>query len=125
MEIDKINILNASFEAMHRAVSQLKVVPELLLIDGNRFNPYPNISHVCIVKGDAKFRSIAAASVLAKVARDHLMIEAADQYPHYDWKNNKGYPTSKHRTAIKEYGPSPIHRMSFKLLADEQLKLDL
>ncbi|MEZ4921780.1 MAG: ribonuclease HII [Crocinitomicaceae bacterium] len=124
LEIDKINILNASFEAMHRAIAQLQVLPEFLLIDGNRFNPYPGIEHACIIKGDGKFRSIAAASVLAKVTRDHLMKEAAENFPHYDWKNNKGYPTVKHRAAIEEFGPSPIHRMSFKLLADEQLKLD-
>jgi ribonuclease HII len=124
-EIDEMNILNASFEAMHRAIKQLSITPELLLIDGNRFTPYGSIQHECIIKGDGKFKSIAAASVLAKVARDHIMIEAANDYPVYDWAKNKGYPTVKHRKAIEEHGPCPLHRMSFKLLSDEQLKLDL
>ncbi|UKN01226.1 ribonuclease HII [Paracrocinitomix mangrovi] len=124
-EIDQINILNASFLAMHRAIDQLSTIPELLLIDGNRFNPYKNIAHECIIKGDGKFRSIAAASVLAKVTRDRLMEEAAEKYPQYDWKNNKGYPTTKHRQAIFKHGATDLHRMSFKLLPDEQLKLPL
>ena len=123
LEIDKINILNASFEAMHRAVKQLQQRPELLLIDGNRFNPFKGIPHSCIIKGDSKFLSIAAASVLAKTHRDHLMIRYHEEYPYYDWNSNKGYPTKKHRQAILEKGPSPIHRKSFKLLADEQLSM--
>lgn len=123
VEIDEINILRASFEAMHRAIGQLSSKPDFLLIDGNRFVPYKDTEHVCIVKGDGKYRSIAAASVLAKFKRDEIMIEAAEKYPHYDWKNNKGYPTRKHRRAIEKYGATPLHRMSFKLLADEQLEI--
>lgn len=123
LEIDKINILNASFEAMHRAVKALKVTPESLLIDGNRFNPYPTISHHCIIKGDGKYLAIAAASVLAKTYRDQLMEELHAEYPTYDWNKNKGYPTKKHRQAILDFGASPFHRKSFKLLSDEQLKL--
>lgn len=123
LEIDKMNILNASFEAMHRAVRELKSKPELLLIDGNRFNPYDGIEHVCIVKGDSKFLSIAAASVLAKTHRDALMDSYHEQYPMYDWNRNKGYPTKKHRAAIFENGPTSIHRKSFKLLSDDQLRL--
>ena len=124
-EIDKINILNASFEAMHRAVRYLSQKPELLLIDGNRFNPFPGIDHECIVKGDGKYLSIAAASVLAKHARDVIMEKYDEEFPGYGWKKNKGYPTKEHRQAILEIGESPIHRLSFKLLADEQLKLNL
>lgn len=124
-EIDKINILNASFLAMHRAVDQLSLRPELLLIDGNRFNPYKGIGHVCIVKGDAKFLTIAAASVLAKVTRDLIMENFAQEYPFYDWEKNKGYPTKKHRLGIKEFGTTHLHRMSFNLLGEDQLKLDL
>ena len=123
LEIDKINILNASFEAMHRAVRALKLVPESLLIDGNRFNPYAGISHHCIIKGDAKYLSIAAASVLAKTYRDHLMEDFDEIYPEYAWSQNKGYPTKKHRQAIFDHGTTPLHRKSFKLLSDEQLKL--
>lgn len=122
-EIDEINILNASFEAMHRAIKTLSKIPEFLLIDGNRFNPYKGIKHTCIIKGDGKYMSIAAASVLAKVTRDHIMIEAAKKHPEYDWNNNKGYPTIKHRQAIEKYGTTDLHRMSFKLLPDEQLEL--
>ncbi len=118
LEIDKINILNASFEAMHRAVRQLKQVPDFLLIDGNRFNPYPAIDHACIVKGDSKYLAIAAASILAKTHRDALMDELHQQFPHYGWNQNKGYPTKSHRAMILEHGPSPFHRMTFKLLAD-------
>jgi ribonuclease HII len=125
VEIDEINILNASFEAMHRAVAKLTQTPELLLIDGNRFNPYKNIPHHCIIKGDGKYQSIAAASVLAKVYRDHFMLDVAKKYASYDWENNKGYPTKKHRKGIETYGATPLHRMTFKLLADEQLKLPL
>ena len=122
-EIDQINILNASFEAMHRAIKKLEQTPQLLLIDGNRFKPFHGIEHHCIVKGDGKYMSIAAASVLAKVYRDQLMKEAHHQHPEYDWENNKGYPTSKHRQAIEKWGTTELHRLSFKLLADEQLEL--
>lgn len=122
-EIDRINILNASFLAMHRAVAQLKQKPEFLLIDGNRFKSYPNIPHECIVKGDGKFLSIAAASILAKTYRDDKMESLHAQYPCYDWQSNKGYPTEKHREAIKENGITAFHRKSFRLLP-EQLKLN-
>lgn len=115
-EIDEINILNASFLAMHRAIEQLQHVPELLLIDGNRFNQYKSIEHQCIVKGDSKYLSIAAASVLAKTYRDELMQNLAEEYPVYGWERNKGYPTIEHRNNIKLHGPSPYHRMSFQLL---------
>ncbi len=125
LEIDKINILNASFLAMHRAVDVLKSKPELLLIDGNRFNPYEGIPHECIIKGDAKFLSIAAASVLAKVQRDRMMAEYHKEFPIYDWNKNKGYPTKKHRQAILENGDCYLHRQSFRLLSEEQLKLKL
>jgi ribonuclease HII len=123
-EIDKINILNASFLAMHRAVSKLNSSPELLLIDGNRFKPYPNIPHKCIIKGDAKFLSIAAASILAKTYRDEFMYEAHLKHPEYAWDKNKGYPTKAHREAIKNIGTTNMHRMSFRLLP-EQLALNL
>ncbi len=122
-EIDKINILNASFLAMHRAIEQLGVKPELLLIDGNRFKSYQKIPHECIIKGDGKFLSIAAASILAKTYRDDFMEQAHEKYPHYDWKTNKGYPTKKHRNGIKEYGTTPLHRLSFRLLP-EQLEIN-
>lgn len=122
-EIDKINILNASFLAMHRAIEQLSVKPELLLIDGNRFKSYQKIPHECIIKGDGKFLSIAAASILAKTYRDNFMEQAHEKYPHYDWKTNKGYPTKKHRNGIKEYGTTPLHRLSFRLL-HEQLEIN-
>lgn len=118
-EIDEINILNASFLAMHRAVDQLKTKPELLLIDGNRFNPYPFIPHHCIVKGDSKYFAIAAASVLAKTHRDELMWKLAEQYPQYGWQTNVGYPTKAHRAAIAEHGPTDWHRRSFKLIAGD------
>lgn len=124
VEIDKINILNASFLAMHRAVEQLKQTPELLLIDGNRFKPYPNIPHECIIKGDGKFLSIAAASVLAKTYRDEFMFAAHEKHPEYAWNKNKGYPTKAHREAIAAHGTTDIHRMSFQLLP-KQLELDL
>ncbi len=123
-EIDEINILNASFLAMHRAIDKLKTRPELLLIDGNRFNPYKKIHHQCIIKGDAKFLNIAAASILAKTYRDDFMKEEAKKHINYDWQNNMGYPTKKHRAAIKKYGVTPLHRLSFKLLPS-QLLLDL
>jgi ribonuclease HII len=122
-EIDKINILNASFLAMHRAIEQLIVKPELLIIDGNRFKSYQKIPHECIIKGDGKFLSIAAASILAKTYRDDFMEQAHEKYPHYDWKTNKGYPTKKHRNGIKEYGTTPLHRLSFRLLP-EQLEIN-
>ncbi|WP_321279682.1 ribonuclease HII [Marinifilum fragile] len=118
-EIDKINILNASFLAMHRAVDQLKTKPEHLLIDGNRFNPYKNIKHTCVIKGDGKYASIAAASILAKTYRDDFMMKIHEDFPYYDWNSNKGYPTKKHRIAIREHGISPFHRKSFGLLPDQ------
>ncbi len=117
-EIDKINILQASFKAMHIAIAQLTMVPELLLIDGNRFANYPFVPHQCIIKGDAKFFSIAAASVLAKCFRDDLMSELALQYPEYGWQTNVGYPTIAHRKAIKKHGVTPWHRLSFRLLKE-------
>jgi len=120
-EIDEINILNASFLAMHRAIDQLKIRPELLLIDGNRFNPYKGVKHQCIVGGDAKFQSIAAASILAKTTRDHIMQELDNQYPLYNWKQNKGYPTIEHKNAVAEHGMSPYHRKTFNMSI--QLKL--
>ncbi len=123
-EIDKINILSASILAMHRAVDGLKVRPEHLLIDGNRFKPYPGIRHTTIVKGDATMMSIAAASILAKTYRDDFMNGIAAQFPQYDWLSNKGYPTKKHRAAIRDYGTTPYHRMTFNLLGDGQLSLD-
>lgn len=116
LEIDKINILNASFLAMHRAIKQLSSSPELLLIDGNRFKPYPKIPHECIIKGDAKFLSIAAASILAKTYRDEFVQKMHSEFPNYYWNKNKAYPTKTHRNAIKEFGTTPYHRMSFKLL---------
>lgn len=112
-EIDQINILNASFLAMHRAIEGLSVQPELLLIDGNRFTPFPGIQHICQVSGDAIYRSIAAASILAKTSRDKLMTELDADFPAYDWKQNKGYPTPKHKAAIARSGFSPHHRLSF------------
>ena len=122
-EIDKINILNASFLAMHRALDQLKVRPEAIIVDGNRFKKYGEVPHACIVKGDAKYLSIAAASILAKTYRDDYMNGLAEEYPQYDWKSNKGYPTKKHREAIRQYGVTPYHRMSYNLLGDGQLDI--
>ena len=157
-EIDKINILNASILAMHRALDQLKVRPEAIIVDGNRFKPYTHpqslqggtppqslpkggtstttesnqcslpsggqeVVHTCVVKGDAKYLSIAAASILAKTYRDDYMDQLAEEYPQYDWKSNKGYPTKKHRAAIKQYGVTPYHRMSYNLLGDGQLDI--
>lgn len=116
VEIDKINILNASFLAMHRAVEQLTIIPELLLIDGNRFKPYPKIPHECIIKGDGKFMSIAAASILAKTYRDEFVQKMHNEFPEYNWSQNKAYPTKVHRNAIREFGTTPYHRMSFRLL---------
>ena len=115
-EIDEINILNATFLAMHRAIENLNVKAELLIIDGNRFNPYPNIPHECIIKGDGKFMSIAAASVLAKTYRDNIMKELDLKFPDYHWKNNKGYPTKQHRKAIDKIGANKHHRKTFQLL---------
>jgi ribonuclease HII len=115
-EIDRINILNASFLAMHRAIEQLCVPPESLLIDGNRFKPYGTTPHHCIIKGDAKLMAIAAASILAKTYRDDFMMNLHAEYPHYQWSKNKGYPTLVHREAIRVYGPSIHHRQSFQLL---------
>ncbi len=157
-EIDKINILNASILAMHRALDQLKVRPEAIIVDGNRFKSYTHpqslqggthpqslpkggtstttesnqcslpsggqeVVHTCVVKGDAKYLSIAAASILAKTYRDDYMDQLAEEYPQYDWKSNKGYPTKKHRAAIKQYGVTPYHRMSYNLLGDGQLDI--
>ncbi|MEI6021025.1 MAG: ribonuclease HII [Bacteroidota bacterium] len=123
-EIDDINILNASFLAMHRAIDQLQLEPEHLLIDGNRFKAYTNIPHTCIVKGDAKFMAIAAASILAKTYRDDFMKHMAKQFPVYAWEQNMGYPTKKHREAIRQYGPCDLHRLSYQLLP-AQMRLDL
>lgn len=122
-EIDKINILNASFLAMHRAIDALKIAPQHLLIDGNRFNKYKETPHTCVIKGDGKFLPIAAASVLAKTYRDDYMAKINQEFPQYDWSKNKGYPTKKHRSAIEEYGATKYHRMSFTL-TEKQLKLD-
>lgn len=119
-EIDEINILRASILAMKRAVEQLKITPEHLLIDGNRFTPYKNIPYTTVVKGDATYMSIAAASILAKTYRDDYMQKIAEEYPAYDWKNNKGYPTAKHRAAIKAHGATPHHRMTFNLTGETQ-----
>lgn len=122
-EIDRINILNASFLAMHRAIMNLKNLPEHLLIDGNRFKAFPEIGHTCIIKGDGKFLSIAAASVLAKTYRDDYMNKIHDEFPEYNWKQNKGYPTKFHREALAKVGISIYHRKTFANLGD-QLKLD-
>lgn len=123
-EIDEINILNASILAMHRALDQLEQSPKFILVDGNRFKPYPNIDHACIVKGDSKYMSIAAASILAKTHRDAYMLKIHEEFPMYNWKKNKGYPTKEHREAIKQYGLTKYHRKSFKQLP-EQLTLDI
>ena len=134
-EIDKINILNASILAMHRALDQLQVRPEAIIVDGNRFKPYyesgerggvrgERIPHTTIVKGDGKYLSIAAASILAKTYRDDYMNQLAEEYPQYDWKSNKGYPTKKHRDAIRQYGITPYHRKTFNMLGDGQLTFD-
>ena len=123
-EIDKINILNASILAMHRALDQLKVRPEAVIVDGNRFKKYKDLPHTTIVKGDGKYLAIAAASILAKTYRDDYMNKLAEEYPQYDWLSNKGYPTKKHREAIRQYGTTPYHRMSYNLLGDGQLSLE-
>ncbi|MGB1247647.1 MAG: ribonuclease HII [Chitinophagales bacterium] len=123
-KIDEINILNASILAMQMAMDKMDVVPEQILVDGNRFKPYKNIPFHCMIKGDARFASIAAASVLAKTYRDEFMEKAHEQYPHYGWNTNKGYGTKGHRAAIKEHGVTPLHRMSFRLLPQgEQIEL--
>ena len=122
-EIDAINILKASFLAMHRAIEQLKVQPQALLIDGNRFTPYKEIPFTCKVKGDGRFLSIAAASILAKTYRDDYMLQLAEEYPSYGWQQNKGYPTRAHREAISKHGITPYHRKTFTLLPS-QLTLD-
>jgi len=119
--IEKINILNASFKAMHKAVARLQQLPECLLIDGNRFTPYLGIPHVCIIKGDSKFTSIAAASILAKTHRDEYMLKLSRKFPEYAWESNKGYPTKAHRSAIASNGPCIHHRKTFKLLAEEKI----
>lgn len=121
--IDEMNILNASFLAMHKAIKKLKIIPELLLIDGNRFKPYYAVRHCCIVKGDQKYISIAAASILAKTTRDDYMSALHKKYPYYGWNKNKGYPTRQHRESISRYGISPYHRKSFNM--NEQIKLKL
>ena len=123
-EIDRINILKASFLAMHRAVEQLKNIPDHLLIDGNRFTPYPGIRHTTIVKGDGKYLSIAAASILAKTHRDEYMRRLDAEYPDYFWSANKGYPTEAHREAIRTHGTTPYHRKSFALLPSRQFVID-
>ena len=123
-EIDRINILNASILAMHRALDQLQVRPEAIIVDGNRFKPYQQLPHTTIVKGDGKYLSIAAASILAKTYRDDYMDELAKEHPQYDWLSNKGYPTKKHREAIRQYGITPYHRKSFNMLGDGQLSLN-
>ncbi|MBS5528747.1 MAG: ribonuclease HII [Prevotella sp.] len=119
-EIDKINILNASFLAMHRALDALKVRPEAVIVDGNRFKPYRDLPHATIVKGDGKYLSIAAASILAKTWRDEYMERIAQEHPQYDWTSNKGYPTRRHREAIRRFGVTPYHRMSYNLLGDAE-----
>lgn len=123
-EIDEINILNASFLAMHRAIEKLIPTPDFIIVDGNRFKPYPDIEHECIVKGDGKYMSIAAASVLAKTYRDEYMSKIHEEFPMYNWKKNKGYPTKEHREAIKKFGVTKYHRKSFRQLP-EQLTLDI
>lgn len=122
-EIDEINILNASILAMHRALEKLNKTPNHIIVDGNRFKPFRDIPHECVIKGDSKYMSIAAASILAKTYRDAYMEKIHEEFPMYNWKKNKGYPTKEHRAAIREFGPSPYHRKSFRLLP-EQLTID-
>lgn len=122
-EIDRINILRASFLAMHRALDQLTVRPEAIIVDGNRFTPYRDLPYATIVKGDGKYQSIAAASILAKTFRDDYMNRLAEEYPYYDWKSNKGYPTRKHREGIRLHGVSPYHRKSYNLLGSQELEI--
>ncbi len=123
-EIDKINILNASIKAMHLALRQLSIRPGFIIIDGNRFKPFENLAHQCIIQGDSKYYSIAAASILAKTYRDEYMLNLAEEYPQYDWKSNKGYPTIMHRNAVIAHGLSPFHRKTFRI-SDPQLTLAL
>lgn len=122
-EVDELNVLQASITGMHRSIEQLHIQPEYIIVDGNKFKPYKDIPHQTIVKGDAKFMSIAAASVLAKTYRDEFMEKIHKEFPQYNWQKNKGYPTQEHRNAIREFGATPYHRKSFKLLP-EQLKLE-
>ena len=122
-EIDKINILNASILAMHRAIGQLNILPQFIIVDGNRFKPYRDIPHQTIVKGDSKYLSIAAASVLAKTHRDELMQKLHAEFPYYDWHKNKAYPTLKHRAAIRLFGTTTYHRMSYNLLGEDKEKI--
>ena len=122
-EIDRINILNASFLAMHRALDQLTVRPEAVIVDGNRFTPYRDLPYATIVKGARKYQSIAAASILAKTFRDDYMNRLAEEYPYYDWTSNKGYPTRKHREGIRLHGVSPYHRKSYNLLGSQELEI--
>ncbi|HMZ90569.1 MAG TPA: ribonuclease HII [Chitinophagales bacterium] len=122
-EIDKLNILRASFAAMHKAINQLSVRPQLLLIDGNRFHKYPGIPHLTMIKGDARFASIAAASILAKTVRDEMMQQLHVEYPVYNWSSNKGYPTSEHRDAIRIHGDTKYHRKTFRLLPEQEREL--
>ena len=122
-EIDQINILNASILAMHRALDQLQVRPEAIIVDGNRFKPYGDLPYTTIVKGDGKYLSIAAASILAKTYRDDEMVRLAQEYPDYDWQHNMGYPTRKHREAIRQHGVTPYHRRTFNLLGSEELTI--
>ena len=124
VKIDEINILNASILAMHKAIDQLRQTPPHIVVDGNKFKPYKSIPHTCIVKGDSKYMNIAAASILAKTARDAYMERIHEEFPMYNWKQNKGYPTKEHRAAIRKYGITKYHRKSFRLLP-EQLTLDL
>ena len=121
-EIDNINILNASILAMHRAIEQLDITPQHILVDGNRFKPYKETPHTCVIKGDGKYLSIAAASILAKTYRDDYMLQLHEKFPLYGWDRNKGYPTIEHRQAIAQHGTTPYHRNSFRL-TDPQLKL--
>ncbi|CAM1358456.1 ribonuclease HII [Tenacibaculum xiamenense] len=123
-EVDELNVLQASITGMHRAIAKLKTAPEFIVVDGNKFRPYEEIPHETIVKGDGKYMNIAAASVLAKTYRDDYMEKIHEEFPEYNWKKNKGYPTKEHRNAIREFGATQYHRKSFKLLP-EQLKLDL
>jgi len=122
LEIDQINILNASFLAMHRAIEKLAVIPQFLIIDGNRFNKYQTVPHQCIVEGDAKYFSIAAASILAKTYRDDYMKQIAEEHPEYEWHTNKGYPTTKHRETVLKIGFTPYHRLTFRV-SDPQLSI--
>lgn len=123
-EIDHINILRASILAMHRALERLRVMPEAIIVDGNRFQPYRDLPYTTIVKGDGKYQAIAAASILAKTFRDEYMERLAEEFPQYGWKSNKGYPTPQHREAIRQYGVTPYHRKSFDLLGSRELFLD-